>query len=93
MIVGILTVDLAVLEARSLKDKRRVLQSVKQKLHNRFNVSVAEVEHGDSPKRCQLGIATVSNEARQVHSLLDNVVNMLRGVSGLTLIDYERELL
>ena len=93
MIVGILTVELATLEARSLKDKRRVIQSVKQKLHNRFNVSVAEVAHGDSIKQCRLGVAVVSNESRQVHSVLDTIVDSLRRVPGLTLVDYQRELL
>ena len=43
MIVGVLTVELAIFEAQSLKDKRRGIQSVKQKLRNGFNVSVAEV--------------------------------------------------
>jgi uncharacterized protein YlxP (DUF503 family) len=92
MIVGILTVDLAIFEAQSLKDKRRVVQSVKQKLRNRFNVSVAEVEYGDSPKRCQLGIATVSNESKHVHSQLDKIVDVIRCAGGLTLLEYKREL-
>ena len=59
MIVGVLTVDVAILDARTLKDKRRVIQSAKQKIRDGFNVSVAEVEYGDSPKRCRLGIAMV----------------------------------
>jgi uncharacterized protein YlxP (DUF503 family) len=93
MIVGVLTIDVAIFEARSLKDKRRVIQSVKEKIHNRFNVAVAEVAHGDSAKQCRLGIATVSNESRQVHSVLDNIVDLVRNVRGLTLLDYDRRLL
>ncbi len=93
MIVGVLTVELAIFEAQSLKDKRRVIQSVKQKLRNGFNVSVAEVGYGDSPKRCRLGIVTVSNESKHVHSLLDKIVDMMRRVGGMTLLDYKRELL
>lgn len=93
MIVGILTLDLAVFEARSLKDKRRVIQGVKQRVRNRFNVSVAEVGYTETPKRCRLGIATVSNESRHVHEQLDKIVDLVRGVAGLTLLDYERELL
>lgn len=93
MIVGVLTVDVAVLDARSLKDKRRVIKSVKQRIRNRFNVSVAEVEYGDSHKRCQLGIAMVSKESRPLHSQLDQIIDLLRRVGGLTLLDYKRELL
>jgi uncharacterized protein YlxP (DUF503 family) len=93
MIVGVLTVEVAIFEAQSLKDKRRVIQSVKQKLRNRFNVSVSEVGHGDSPKRCLLGVVTVSNESRQVHSAFDKIVDMLRRLRGITLLEYKRELL
>ena len=64
MILGVLTVDLAIMEARTLKDKRRVILSVKQRLRNVFNVSVAEVDFLDTPKRCRLAIAMVSRESR-----------------------------
>lgn len=93
MIVGVLTVEFAIFEAQSLKDKRRVVQSVKQKLRNRFNVSVAEVGHEDSAKQCRLGVVTVSNEAKHVHSSFDRMVDMMRGVAAITMLEYERELL
>ena len=92
MIVGVLTIELALFEAQSLKDKRRVIQSLKKRLHNRFNVSVAEVEYGNDAKRCRLGIATVSNETRIVHSRLDKIVDAVRHNGGVVLIDYDREL-
>lgn len=93
MIVGVLTAELAIFEAQTLKDKRRIIQSVKQRLHNTFNVSVAEVAYGDSPKRARLAVALVCNEARPIHAQLDKIVELLRGVGGLTLLDYQRELL
>ena len=93
MIVGTLTVELAILDAQSLKDKRRVIQSVKQRLSNRFNVSVAEVGHVDSPKRCRLGVAIVSTDARLVHSRLDKMIDLVRASGGLTLLEYDRRLL
>lgn len=93
MIVGLLTVELAIFDARTLKDKRRVVKSVKQKLRNRFNVSVAEVGYHDSPKRCRMGIVMVSTESRPLHSQLDKIVDLFRRTAGLTLLDYERELL
>ncbi len=93
MIVGVLTIELALFEAQTLKDKRRVIQSIKHKLANRFNVSVAEVGHTDTPKRCRLGVALVSNETRVVHSQLDQVVDSFRRNTGATLLSYERQIL
>lgn len=91
MIVGVLTVDLTIPEAHSLKDKRRVVLSLKQKLRNRFNVSVAEVGNADSPRRCRLGIAVVGESSRPLHAQLDKIVDLVRRTNGLTLIEYERE--
>ena len=92
MIVGVLTVDLAVFEAQTLKDKRRVVQSLKQRLRDRFNVSVAETDYTNTPKRCQLGVALVSQEARLIHAQLDKIVDLVRSARGLSLVDYRREL-
>ena len=91
MIVGVLTVEVAIFEARSLKDKRRVIQGFKQRLRNRFNVSVSEVGHGDAHQRCQLGIAMVSGDSRGLHSQFDKIVDLARATAGLTLLEYERE--
>ncbi len=91
MIVGVLTIDLLVVDARSLKDKRRVVLSLTQKLRNRFNVSVSEVEHWDDPRRCRLGVALIARESRPTHAQLDKVVELVRKSGGLTLLDYQRE--
>ena len=97
MIVAVLTVELAIFEAQSLKDKRRVVSGLKQRLRNRFNVSVAEVGYADAPKRCRLGVAMVSSGAGGgsgvVHSQLDKVVEMVRRTGGLSLLEYDRKLL
>ncbi len=93
MIVGVMKVDVALFDAQSLKDKRRVLQSFKQRVRDKFNVSISEVAHGDSPKRSQIGIALVCDESRVVHAQLDKIVEMFRHTPGLTLVDYQRELL
>lgn len=89
--IGLLTVDLAIFEAQSLKDKRRVILSLKTRLRNRFNVSVSEIAHADSPKRCRLGIAMISNESRPIHNQLDKIVDLIRNAPGATLLDYQRE--
>ncbi len=90
MIVGVLSVDVAVFDARSLKDKRRVIQSLKQRLRNGFNVSVAEVGYQDAHKRSLLALAMVSQDARTLHSQFDKMVDLVRRMNGLSLVDYER---
>ncbi len=84
---------MAIFDAQTLKDKRRVIQGLKQRLRDRFNVSVAETAYGDAPKRCRLGVAIISQESRFIHSQLDKVVELVRRTAGLSLLDYKRELL
>ena len=93
MIVGVLRAELAVLGATSLKDKRRVVKSIKDKLSNRHNVSVAEVDGLDSHQRAVLGLAMVSNDSRFVESCLSKIVDELRVARDACLVDYEIELL
>jgi len=93
MIVGVLSVEVSLFEARTLKDKRRTIKSLKDRLRNRFNVSIAEVAFNDQPKRSRIGITMVANESRYVHEVLDKIIDVIRRTGRLSLIDYERELL
>ncbi len=90
--VGVLQLDLHIGEARSLKDKRRVVKSLKERLRHRFNVSVAEVDHHDAWQRCAIAVALVSKETRHVRSELDKVVDVVRATAGAILIDYSVEM-
>ena len=92
MIVGVLRVELAIYEALSLKDKRRVVKGLKDRLSHKFNVSVSEVDALDARQRAVLGIAMVSNEARFVQSCLDKVVDYIRMAPGAALVNYETEI-
>lgn len=91
MIVGVLRIDLAILEAQTLKDKRQAIKGLKQRLRDRFNVSVAEVDHHDQHKRCTLGLAMVSTESRSMHSQFDKMVELVRRAARVSLLDYQRE--
>ena len=92
MIVGVLRIDLAVYESHSLKDKRRVVRGIKDRLIHRFNAAVAEVDALDSRQQAVLGVAVVSNETARVHHCLDTIVDFVRRQPGANLIDYQREL-
>jgi len=90
MTVGVLTLNLAIFDSRSLKDKRRAIKSVKDRLASRFNVSVAEVDRLDSWQHAVLGVAMVSNDPTHVHGCLDRIVDFVRSSHAVSLIDYEK---
>jgi uncharacterized protein YlxP (DUF503 family) len=81
---------LAIYDAHSLKDKRRALKSVKDRLANRFNVSVAEVDRLDSRQHAVLGVAMVANDPTYVHACLDKIVGFVHGHRAVSLVDYEK---
>jgi uncharacterized protein YlxP (DUF503 family) len=89
MTVGSLRVRLFLREARSLKDKRQVVQSIKDRLRQNFNVSVAEVEALDHRQLVVLGIAMVSNEAGYVRQTLTQIVENLRRHPVAEFLDHE----
>ncbi|MEP0848299.1 MAG: DUF503 domain-containing protein [Phycisphaerae bacterium] len=93
MVVGVLTVRLAIFEALSLKDKRRVVKSLKDRIANTHNVSVAEVDDLDHRQAATLGIAMVSNDARFVESALARIVDQIRAFGRASLLTYDIELL
>ena len=93
MIVGVCQVCLHLPEGHSLKAKRRVLSSLKARLVQNFNVSVAEVDHQDLWQRTTIGIACVANETRYVNQVFDQVLKVIRSNPRLELLDSKIELL
>lgn len=93
MVVGLCTVELYLPNGHSLKDKRRILSSVKTRVCQKFNVSLAEVGEQDLWQKAVLGIACVANEAGYVSSVLQQVVNVIRANPALELLDSRIELL
>ena len=93
MHVGVLQLELSIPEANSLKDKRRVVLSLKDRIAHGHNVSVAEVGALDEHRRCIMGIAMVSNDKRYVEGGLSKLVDFVRMNSSAVLLDYQIELL
>lgn len=91
MIVGSLRVRLLLRQSRSLKDKRQVVQSIKDRLCKSFNVSVAEVEALDHRQLVVLGFAMVGNEAKYVRSTFEQILTALREHPVAELLDHEME--
>ncbi len=93
MVIGVLNIDLMIPGNNSLKGKRRVLKSLKDKIRGRFNVSIAEVGNKDLWRRINLGIAVVSDDRRQANRILSKVIELIELANDTELLDYEMELL
>lgn len=84
---------MAIYEAHSLKDKRRVTRSLKDRIRARHNVSIAEIDDLDHRQAVTFGIALVSNEARFVESALAKIADEFRVYPHASLLDFDIELL
>ncbi|HUB25634.1 MAG TPA: DUF503 domain-containing protein [Tepidisphaeraceae bacterium] len=93
MVIGVLQLELSIQDAMSLKDKRRVIKSLKDRLANANNVSVAEVGALDEHRRSIIGLAMVGNDGRYVEGALSKLVDFVRSVANVNLIDYSIEML
>lgn len=71
MVVGLLTLEIHLPYAHSLKDKRQVLRKLKDRLRARFNVAVAELDHQDTWQRASVGILSLSNDKLHLAQVLE----------------------
>ena len=93
MTIGVLQLELSIGDAMTLKDKRRVVKSLKDRIAHGRNVSVAEVAALDLHRTAVLGVAMVGNDIRYVEGALSKIVDFVRSVGTVDLVDYEIELL
>lgn len=91
MIVGVMTAHLSLIGVTSLKGKRSIVKSVIGRLKNRFNISIAEVDHQDSKSIAVIGIAIVSNEAQFIDRKFDAIISFMRKDGRFFLGQVERE--
>lgn len=89
MFVGIVRIELHLPAARSLKDKRQVVQGLKERIRQRVRAAVAEVDHQELWQRAALGVAVVSGEAHQVDELLQSVRRLVDDTPGAELLDWQ----
>ncbi len=90
-VVGVLSVRLVIRNASSLKDKRRVIKSLKDHVKNKFNVSISETGALDHCQYSRLSVAMVGNDRHYINSTLSNLINMFRGATSFELVDYKLE--
>jgi uncharacterized protein len=93
MPVGLLTLEIHIPDAQSLKDKRQVLRSLKEKLRAQFNVAVAELDHQDTWQRSQVGIVTLSSSVAHLEQSLQTIFAEAEELLGRELVSHELEIL
>jgi uncharacterized protein YlxP (DUF503 family) len=89
--VGIAHLTLDIAQAMSLKDKRRIVKSFKDRLRHRHNISIAEVDGLASHRSAVLALAMVSNDRRYVESVLQKIINAAAEHRDMVLMDHEIE--
>jgi len=93
MTVGILQLIIFIPESNSLKRKRMVLHSIKARLRNNFNVAVSQIDGEDKWQKAMLAVVGVEKTRQCVDSNLQGVINYVKGLHGVNLLDYEMEFL
>ena len=85
--IGVLTLELRLQNSHSLKDKRHVVQSLKDRLRSKFNVAVAEIDYQDLWQRAAVAAVTVSSDHVHAEKVLRSVENDAAQMLGSELAD------
>ncbi len=93
MTIGLLTLDLLIPGSRSLKDKRRVIKSLKEQLRSRYNCSIAEVGPKERWGRAQLAACVVGDDSRFVNTQLNEIARFACNKGSAEVIDYHIEMM
>jgi len=89
MPIGLVTLEIHIPDARSLKDKRQVLRSLKDRLRGHFNVAVAELDHQDLWQRSVVGVVGISADDQHLSQSMAAVLEVSEQILGRDLISHE----
>lgn len=93
MLIGVCQVELLIPASESLKSKRTVIKSLKTRIKNKFNVSIAEVDHNDKWQRAVLGMALVTNEKKFIDKTFNQILNLIDSEDQVEMIDHQLEVI
>ncbi len=91
MLIGSLTVSFRLHGIYSLKAKRKISNSLKQKLKNKFNMAVAEVGYVDSLDFLEIGMVTLSNRKNRAEEVLNKALAMIEAITSEDIVDVKME--
>lgn len=90
MLVAAYTVRIIIFDSHSLKSKRSVIKSIKERLRNKFNVSVAEVEYHDKHNYAEIGIAAISTKNRHLDEVFGKIMTFLESDLRFEVVEAQR---
>jgi uncharacterized protein len=93
MVIGLLQFEVLIHDSGSLKDKRRVVKSLKDRLHREHMVSVAEVGALDKLNIAMMAVACVGRDGGRIGEVLDAITNKLRALHDAELGDVSRQII
>ena len=91
MPIGLLTLEIRIADARSLKDKRHVVRSLKDRLRAHFNVAVAELDHQELWQRARVGVVSISGDGKHLEESLAAIAAESERLLGRDLVSQEIE--
>lgn len=93
MVIGTATIRIYSPWVHSLKEKRMIVKSICAKVHNKFNVSISEIEEQDVHQFIVLGFASVAGDSAHADSIIDHVLNFVESNVEGDIVSVERELI
>ncbi|MGD8530291.1 MAG: DUF503 domain-containing protein [Syntrophobacterales bacterium] len=93
MVVGVAKLSLRLPGNKSLKGKRKVIKSIRERLRQRFNLAVAETDAQDLWQTAELGLVAIGNQVGYIDSKLDKAINFVEDMQLAEIVDIQRELI
>lgn len=93
MVVGTGKIKFKLYGVSSLKEKRRIVKSIINRIKNNFNISIAETDYNDSHLWAQIGFSITGNDSRMVNSKLDKVLNLADHIGLAQITDTQIEII
>jgi len=92
MLVGVCQIEMFLPESNSLKAKRSVLNSIKKRIRNKFNVSISEVDRHEKWQRISVGISMVCNERKFIDMTVNQILSLIEMDGRVEILDHSVEL-
>ncbi len=92
MFIGALRVELFIGQSGSLKSKRRVVRSLKDRIKANFNVSVSEVDKNDKWQRAVIGVACIGKDKKYINGILSRISDLIDAFAETEVIDFKLEI-
>lgn len=93
MVIGLLEIRLLIPDADSLKHKRTILKSLKDRIRNEFNVSICELDNHEKWQKTTLGIVTLAADNRYANKILSQLIEFIETIKRVEIFDYRIQML